>query len=559
MIKCSVKYRLLCGGYFVVACFVMAISFSAVICSVAYAEPYSGVPKVDESTKVGLENPRSIVFDGNGAHHDMLGYYVEAGTEIIIPECTLELSSMQFVGWLVRGASDELLMVQPGDKITIAHHTTLCAMWEYEEHPSSPVLTILSNMGASCYLYDDLQEYMLPIVVTPGTELVLQVASITDLEIVAIYADSIDISQGSDFEWLYYNYHSWEDNEGLRFAMPDRDVTITIVYNYYSRTYTFDANGGTGTQETLQGRVSSMFLLPECTFIPPAGKVFVGWKNSYGEIRQPGQEPTSIPSADWYGERIFTAVWEDAPEHVHSLEAVERVGPTCTATGTEAYWKCAECEKLFSDKDGSNEISEPVEIPAMHSWGEWQLIKKATSTSEGEKTRTCTICGETEIEIIPVADENGDGTYALANTTEPTWAQGEGSDLTFVIKRDTDDDTTHAHFLSATVDGKVLPPLGYTAEEGSLRLTLLSAYLETLAVGEHTLHLIFDDGELDVSFVIVAAGSAQSGGLPWWEWALIVLGVVAAAGAAGYGIYRFRAKRQAKALRRAARKGRHGI
>ena len=47
----------------------------------------------------------------------------------------------------------------------------------------------------------------------------------------------------------------------------------------------------------------------------------------------------------------------------HQLKKVERVEPTATAAGTEGYWRCSSCGRLFSDGEGMHEISGPVSIP----------------------------------------------------------------------------------------------------------------------------------------------------------------------------------------------------
>ena len=51
----------------------------------------------------------------------------------------------------------------------------------------------------------------------------------------------------------------------------------------------------------------------------------------------------------------------------HDLKKTDRVEPTCTTLGTEAYWTCQRenCSKLFSDEKGENEIDEPVTIQAL--------------------------------------------------------------------------------------------------------------------------------------------------------------------------------------------------
>ncbi len=60
---------------------------------------------------------------------------------------------------------------------------------------------------------------------------------------------------------------------------------------------------------------------------------------------------------------------------------------TCTSDGEESR-KCTNCGE-----------TETRVIPASHNFGEW-IIKEATCTVDGEKKRTCIDCGETEIEVI---------------------------------------------------------------------------------------------------------------------------------------------------------------
>ena len=78
--------------------------------------------------------------------------------------------------------------------------------------------------------------------------------------------------------------------------------------------------------------------------------------------------------------------------HDHELVKTEEVKASCEKDGTEAYWTCSICGRLFSDEKGSKEIEKPVKISASgHSWGEWVVTKEPTEEETGEKTRTCKI------------------------------------------------------------------------------------------------------------------------------------------------------------------------
>jgi hypothetical protein len=125
----------------------------------------------------------------------------------------------------------------------------------------------------------------------------------------------------------------------------------------------------------------------------------------------------------------------------HTLEKVEGKAATCKEAGLKEVYKCSVCEKLFSDAEGKTEISAQEVIPANedahvweeeilkaatckevgvalktckvcnkvekveieklpHTWDEGKITKEATKEADGEKTFTCTVCGETKTEAV---------------------------------------------------------------------------------------------------------------------------------------------------------------
>ena len=82
------------------------------------------------------------------------------------------------------------------------------------------------------------------------------------------------------------------------------------------------------------------------------------------------------------------------PEHIHHMQKIERVVPTCCKEGNIEYYQCTECKKYFVDKEGSTEIEDLTDTIIVidefaHNWGEWKVTKKATEEAEGEETRIC--------------------------------------------------------------------------------------------------------------------------------------------------------------------------
>ncbi|MDY5676547.1 MAG: leucine-rich repeat protein [Eubacteriales bacterium] len=105
--------------------------------------------------------------------------------------------------------------------------------------------------------------------------------------------------------------------------------------------------------------------------------------------------------------------------HVHSIVLIDAVEPTCTSSGNQKYYKCSTCNKLFSDETATTEITQiPVLAKLSHIYGDWQITKTATCTSDGLKIKKCTLCGETlQNEII---NATGHTPSAWNITKQPT-------------------------------------------------------------------------------------------------------------------------------------------
>lgn len=156
--------------------------------------------------------------------------------------------------------------------------------------------------------------------------------------------------------------------------------------------------------------------------------------------------------------------------HKHSLTHIAAKPETCTGPGNTEYWICDGCGKYFSDENGDNEIDDDSwVIPAAghleslppvsenivaatctedgsydeivycarcheelsretkpisasgHTWDAGTVTKEATEAEEGEKTYTCTVCGETRTEAIPkITHQHNPGEAVIENETAAT-------------------------------------------------------------------------------------------------------------------------------------------
>ncbi|MBR0412981.1 MAG: hypothetical protein IJI47_05385 [Eubacterium sp.] len=127
----------------------------------------------------------------------------------------------------------------------------------------------------------------------------------------------------------------------------------------------------------------------------------------------------------------------------HSLGKTNEVPAECTKTGTEAYWTCSTCHKMFSDENAQNEIDAPVVIPAKgHSWNSG-VVTAPTCTARGYTTYTCTVCTQTDVRdyvnIDPEAHNWGD--WEITTAEVPATCTEDGT--TAIETRICANDPTH--------------------------------------------------------------------------------------------------------------------
>ncbi|MDY3793121.1 MAG: hypothetical protein SOZ56_11720, partial [Oscillospiraceae bacterium] len=130
------------------------------------------------------------------------------------------------------------------------------------------------------------------------------------------------------------------------------------------------------------------------------------------------------------------------------LTFVPEVPETCTEDGVKAHYVCR-CGKLYSDKAAAAEVTaEDLRIPAHHVWsetwshdetqhyhlctvcdekndttlhtyGDWTITKLATPTADGEKERSCSVCGYVQTGVVNYIPDNTDNdTGDINNTTD---------------------------------------------------------------------------------------------------------------------------------------------
>ena len=97
---------------------------------------------------------------------------------------------------------------------------------------------------------------------------------------------------------------SYTENEITKTA----SYTISVVEQIVYWTITFDPGTGSGVMDPVQVKDNDEYVLPECTFTPPEGKVFAGWTIDGSAIITVIEHVTAHTG--------IVATWKDAPSTV---------------------------------------------------------------------------------------------------------------------------------------------------------------------------------------------------------------------------------------------------
>ena len=220
--------------------------------------------------------------------------------------------------------------------------------------------------------------------------------------------------------------------------------------------------------------------------------------------------------------------------HTHKTSLVERVEPTCTKDGREAYYKCDGCEVKFEDKEATKPITNEssLVIAKAHKFGTWIDEVPATEETEGVKGhKDCTFCGK---HFDQNGEEIADLTLAKVVKTEIVIVGGTGGGKLAV-------GTKVTIKANAPEKGKVFK--GWQDEKGNIVSTDAEyTFTVTEAI---TLTAVYELSN------VVPENDGLSGGAI----AGIVIGSVAVVGVGGLAIFWFVIKKKTFAELVAATKG----
>lgn len=186
------------------------------------------------------------------------------------------------------------------------------------------------------------------------------------------------------------------DENGNRSDIATAIVTLPPTYSV-----TFDANGGTGTMDSVTG-LTGTYTLPACGFTAPEGLEFAGWSTD------PEGETMLSENIELESDMTLYAIWQE--KHKHSYGDWK--------SDDTNHWRECSC----GDKSET----------AAHTPSAWIVDTPATTDNVGKRHQECTVCKrvlKTETIAVLNSDIIVNGAENGTVTVSPTSA-AKGSTVT---------------------------------------------------------------------------------------------------------------------------------
>ena len=183
----------------------------------------------------------------------------------------------------------------------------------------------------------------------------------------------------------YYTYAFDDWDADITEVTGEATYTATFTSTIKRFTVSFDAGEGSGSMDDVEVD-AGYYTLPNNGFTKPLNKHFSCW------ALESVDGTTYLPNSQYevLSDVTFYALWDD---HVHVLEAIPAVAPTCTETGLTEGQRCTICGDIVI----AQEVVPALGHDLVHHDGQ-----AATCTEHGwEAYDTCSRCDYTTYVEIP--------------------------------------------------------------------------------------------------------------------------------------------------------------
>ena len=213
---------------------------------------------------------------------------------------------------------------------------------------------------------------------------------------------------------------------------------------YDSNLYTGNAIGylKDATIKQIEGKTSQAFESGEIAYLLQAGREEAIWGQtlSGNDVQtypvlggaRVYQNITYQDCAKDEAHTVYTYANEQKQEsYDYTLQEVKAKEPKCTEAGNKAYYKCSVCGKLYTDQEGTNEVSaNTVVVPAKGHSFTWIIDREATEQAEGSRHEECSICHEKKAAVaIPKLPSSTQPSESPSQKPSGSPSQQPGQDI----------------------------------------------------------------------------------------------------------------------------------
>lgn len=442
--------------------------------------------------------------------------------------------------------------------------TTVNGTWSWQDGNFTP--TVRNDGYTAVFTPADSANFnsvtaTVSVTITKAVPVIIEVPKASEITYGQSLSDSI-LSEGrADIEGRF----QWKNENKRPTYLYDSERTEFIIVFYPTDLINYE----TATCKTVVkvNQAENAPLMPANSMVADHNATTVGevtlpecwiWSSEdAGKTLKAGETVTAIAifnlhnKGNYKNETVQVSITRPA----HILVAIPKKDAGCTENGNTAYWKCALCDRYFSDENGTTEIPTGSWIlPATgHTfYKEPVAYVQPDAQKNGSVTYQCQVCDETiSVEIpattIIVPDNLEQLTDVGMSVSGWTWKTQEklhpGTIVTAIAAYKVTEDLTITNtiqirvscsvtngsyqlgsndtvtirctgilsaFHGLSVDGKALTQgQEYTAVSGSTIITFAADYLNTLSAGKHTVVMTYDSGDVEAELLITKAGDVQ--------------------------------------------------
>ncbi|MBO6158636.1 MAG: leucine-rich repeat protein [Firmicutes bacterium] len=300
-----------------------------------------------------------------------------------------------------------------------------------------------------------------------------------------------DPTKAADAQYTY-TFAGW-DKEIVKVT---GDATYKATYSKQTKEYTITFVDEEG-KELQSGKVA-YGATPEYTSTAPTKEAtvqytytFAGWKDSDGTVYGEG---ASLPLVT--GDATYTVLFKEE-ERMYTIAF--RIETPNVVSMNASYYAYGETPKytgnILTRIDGINKID---------TFAGWKAVDGDGTVYDNESLPPVT--GDT-VYISVYTTVKKWIFYTETQTSEGNWTKGSSDPIVMIIKRSENDEECFNHFVKVQIDEK---DMEVSAEPGSTIITINAETLETLSVGEHTVTVLFDDGDPVEKKITIQAKPAES-------------------------------------------------